>query len=113
MEHEAHVRWSLKDGPGSIKALRRSNAAPSLQERQGRVHPLGVIAQRQMTMRHVEAACDTWNEFLDEPQMISSARGDDHLRSLRTGLRPYASLQVVRTPAERAREVARQEGSLK
>ncbi|TMU94355.1 hypothetical protein [Streptomyces sp. DASNCL29] len=104
--HEAHVRWSLKDGPGSIKALRRSNAARSPQERQGRVHCLGVIAQRQMAMRHIEAACATWNEFLDEHQMISSARGDEHLRNLRTGLKPYASLPAVRSVAERAREVA-------
>ncbi|WP_327591447.1 hypothetical protein [Streptomyces chartreusis] len=105
--HEAHVRWSLKDGPGSIKALRRSNAARSPQERQGRVHCLGVIAERQMAMRHVEAACATWAEFLDEHQMISSARGDEHLRKLRAQLKPYASLPVARTLGERAREVAR------
>ncbi|MEY9998111.1 hypothetical protein ABIE67_010232 [Streptomyces sp. V4I8] len=105
--HEAHVRWSLKDGPGSIKALRRSNAARSPQERQGRVHCLGVIAERQMAMRHVEAACATWAEFLDEHQMISSARGDEHLRKLRAQLKPYSSLPVARTLGERAREVAR------
>lgn len=105
--HEAHVRWSLKDGPGSIKALRRSNAARNPQERQGRVHCLGVIAERQMAMRHVEAACATWNTFLDEHQMISSARGDKHLRTMLTGLKPYASLPAVRTLDERAREVAR------
>lgn len=105
--HEAHVRWSLKDGPGSIKALRRSNAARSPQERQGRVHCLGVIAERQMAMRHVEAACATWTEFLDEHQMISSARGDEHLRTLRARIKPYASLPVARALGERAREVAR------
>ncbi|MFE9610378.1 hypothetical protein [Streptomyces sp. NPDC006012] len=105
--HEAHVRWSLKDGPGSVKALRRSNTARNPQERQGRVHCLGVIAQRQMSLRHVEAACATWHEFLDEYQMISSARGDEHLRTLRTGLKPYASLPAVRTLDERAREVSR------
>jgi hypothetical protein len=60
-----------------------------------------------MTMRHVEAACATWNEFLDEHQMISSARGDEHLRNLRTSLSLYASLPVVRILDERAREVAR------
>ncbi|MFC8094640.1 hypothetical protein [Streptomyces sp. NPDC057301] len=105
--HEAHVRWSLKDGPGSIKALRRSNAARSPQERQGRVHCLGVIAERQMAMRHVEAACATWAEFLDEHQMLSSARGDEHLRTLLTSLKPYASLPIARALGERASEVAR------
>ncbi|MEV0604650.1 hypothetical protein AB0I82_35870 [Streptomyces sp. NPDC050315] len=105
--HEAHVRWCLKDGEGSIQALRRSNRARSPQERQGRVHCLGVIAQRQMAMRHVEAACTTWDEFLDEYQMISSARGDEHLDNLREGIRPYKALPAVRTLSERAREVAR------
>lgn len=104
--HEAHVRWCLRDGEGSIQALRRSNRARSPQERQGRVHCLGVIAQRQMAMRHIEAACTTWDEFLDEYQMISSARGDEHLDNLREGIRPYKTLTAVRTLSERAREVA-------
>jgi hypothetical protein len=66
-----------------------------------------VIAERQMAMRHVEAACATWAEFLDEHQMISSARGDEHLRKLRAQLKPYSSLPVARALGERAREVAR------
>lgn len=55
------------------------------------MHCLGVTAERQMSMRHVEAVCATWSEFLDEHQMISSAHGDEHLRNLRAGLKPYAS----------------------
>ncbi|MBX9397176.1 hypothetical protein K4749_27165 [Streptomyces sp. TRM72054] len=105
--HEAHVRWHLKDREGSVRALRRSNAARSPLERQGRLHCLGVIAERQFRMRHVEAACDTWGQFLDEYVTISSARGDEHLKTLRKSLPAYKSLPVVRALSERAREVAR------
>jgi hypothetical protein len=105
--HEAHVRWHLKDREGSIRALRRSNGARSPLERQGRVHCLGVIAERQFRMRHVEAACETWGEFLDEYVTISSARGDEHLKALRESLPAYKTLPAVRALSERAREVAR------
>ncbi|MFF7789677.1 hypothetical protein [Streptomyces sp. NPDC007991] len=105
--HEAHVRWHLKDREGSIRALRQSNAVRSPLERQGRVHCLGVIAERQFRMRHVEAACETWGQFLDEYMTISSARGDEHLKALRKSLPVYKTLPAVRALSERAREVAR------
>jgi hypothetical protein len=105
--HEAHVRWHLKDREGSIRALRQSNGVRSPLERQGRVHCLGVIAERQFRMRHVEAACETWGQFLDEYMAISSARGDEHLKALRKSLPAYKTLPVVRALSERAREVAR------
>lgn len=105
--HEAHVRWHLKDREGSIRALRQSNGVRSPLERQGRVHCLGVIAERQFRMRHVEAACETWGQFLDEYVTISSARGDEHLKTLRGSLPAYKTLPAVRALSERAREVAR------
>ncbi|WP_031170750.1 hypothetical protein [Streptomyces durhamensis] len=104
--HEAHVRWHLKDPEGSIKALRRSNSARSPLERQGRLHCLGVIAERQFHMRHVEAACQTWEAFLDEHAMISSARGDEHLKTMLTNLPAYRSVGGVQELEERARHVA-------
>ncbi len=104
--HEAHVRWRLGDGDGSIKSLRRSNAARSPEERQGRLHCLGVIAERQFRMRHVEAACATWNAFLDEHAALSSARGDQHLKTMRRSLPAYRSIGAVRELEERARHVA-------
>lgn len=104
--HEAHVRWHLKDPEGSIKALHRSNAARSPLERQGRLHCLGVIAERQYRIRHVEAACQTWNAFLDEHVTISSARGDEHLMTMLKSLPAYRSVAGVRGLEERARHVA-------
>ncbi|MEV6588219.1 hypothetical protein [Streptomyces acidicola] len=104
--HEAHVRWHLKDPEGSVKALRLSNSARSPLEKQGRLHCLGVIAERQFRMRHVEAACKSWNAFLDEHMTISSARGDEHLKTMLKALPAYRRVAGVRDLEERARHVA-------
>ncbi|MEU3451668.1 hypothetical protein AB0H29_31265 [Streptomyces thermolilacinus] len=104
--HEAHVRWCLGDGEGSVRSLHRSNAARSREEREGRLHCLGVIAERQFRMRHVEAACGSWHTFLDEYLALSSARGDAHLTTLLRALPPYRALPAARHLEERAREVA-------
>ncbi|MDT9685819.1 hypothetical protein RND61_27690 [Streptomyces sp. TRM76323] len=104
--HEAHVRWCLGDGEGSVRSLYRSNAARAQEEREGRLHCLGVIAERQFRMRHVEAACATWHTFLDEHLTLSSARGDAHLTTLLRSLPPYRTLPTARDLEERARHIA-------
>lgn len=104
--HEAHVRWHLGDKDGSIASLRRSNAARSPLERQGRLHCLGVTAERQFRMRHIEAACQTWGTFLDEHVTISSARGDEHLKTMLKALPAYRRVAGARELEERARHVA-------
>jgi hypothetical protein len=104
--HEAHVRWCLGDGAGSVRSLRRSNRVRSPRERQGRLHCLGVMAERQFRMGHVEAACATWDTFLDEHAAISSARGDQHLATLRRSLPAHRALPAARDLEERARQVA-------
>lgn len=104
--HEAHVRWHLGDKDGSITSLRRSNTARSPLERQGRLHCLGVTAERQFRMRHIEAACQTWGTFLDEHVTISSARGDEHLKTMLKALPAYRRVAGARELEERARHVA-------
>ncbi|WP_245971045.1 hypothetical protein, partial [Streptomyces rishiriensis] len=104
--HEAHVRWHLGDKDGSIASLRRSNTARSPLERQGRLHCLGVTAERQFRMRHIEAACQTWGTFLDEHVTISSARGDQHLKTMLKALPAYRRVAGVQELEERARHVA-------
>lgn len=104
--HEAHVRWHLGDQLGSIASLDRSNQARDPLERQGRLHCLGVTAERQFRMRHIEAACQTWNDFLNHHVTLSSARGDEHLKTMLKALPAYRSVAGVRDLEERARHVA-------
>ncbi len=105
--HVAHVLWELGDRPGSVKALRRSNQARPVHERQGRVHANGLLAARLMDMRHVEEACAEWGHFLDDYATVSSARGDEHFDTLRSGLRPFGKLPAVQALSGRVREVSR------
>ncbi|MFE5595157.1 hypothetical protein [Streptomyces sp. NPDC056549] len=105
--HQAHVFWHLGDRAESITALRRSNRVRNAQERQGRLHALGVIADRQTQMRHVEAATGTWAEFLDLHTTLSSARGDAHLRTLRSGMAEHRRVRGVGDLLARADDVAR------
>ncbi|MER6145910.1 hypothetical protein ABT174_38860 [Streptomyces sparsogenes] len=100
------MRWHLGDQAGSIASLRRSNQARDPMERQGRLHCLGVIAERQFRMRHIEAACQTWDTFLDEHVTLSSARGDEHLKTMLKVLPAYRSVAGVSDLEERARHVA-------
>ncbi|MEV8298476.1 hypothetical protein [Streptomyces rochei] len=109
--HEAHVRWHLGDQTASVTALERSNAARSPLERQGRLHCLGVTAERQYRMRHIEAACRTWHEFLDHHITVSSARGDEHLKTMLRALPAHRAVAGVTELEERARQVAAQKAA--
>ncbi|MBZ6212065.1 hypothetical protein KVH31_36860 [Streptomyces olivaceus] len=109
--HEAHVRWHLGDRAASVAALERSNAARSPLERQGRLHCLGVTAERQARMRHIEAACHTWHEFLDHHVTVSSARGDEHLKTMLRALPAHRTVTGVTELEQRARHVAAQKAA--
>ncbi|MFI9332929.1 hypothetical protein ACIGZJ_36015 [Kitasatospora sp. NPDC052868] len=104
--HVSHVLYELGDLPGSIGALQRSNRARPSNERQGRVHGLGLLARRQMEYGHVEAACSTWEAFLDDYVAISSVRGDEHFAELQSGIRPHRGLRIAAQLDQRAHEVA-------
>ncbi|KOU43950.1 hypothetical protein [Streptomyces sp. WM6378] len=104
--HVAHVLYEFKDLDGSIKAMQHSLRVQPPQERQGRVHANGVLAQRQFELGHVEQACSTWGRFLDDYQDLSTARGDEHFATMRKRLAPYTKARAVRDLMTRAQDVA-------
>jgi hypothetical protein len=104
--HVSHVLYEEKDFAGSIKALKQSIRLQPKQERQGRVHAYALLAQRQMRVGHLDAACGSWSRFLDEYEHVSSHRGDDHFRTMSTALRRHPTSSLVRELARRARDVA-------
>ncbi|MER7466535.1 hypothetical protein [Streptomyces sp. NPDC097981] len=107
--HVAHVLNETKDMPGSVRTLKESIRVQPANEHQGRLHAYGVLAQRQLAIGHVEAACESWGRFLDEYEGLSSARGDEHFEVMTLRLQPYATVRAVRELRERAQLV----GSLK
>lgn len=104
--HVSHVLYEERDLPGSIKAMKQSIKVQPPQERQGRVHAYAVLAQRQQDYGHLDAACDSWGQFLDEYELVSSARGDDHFATMGRRLAPHAKSRSVKKLAIRAQEVA-------
>lgn len=104
--HLSHVLYEERDLPGSIKALQDSIKVQPAQERQGRVHSYALLAQRQLTHGHLDAACASWNRFLDEYELVSSARGDEHFGTMRQEMRTHAGARPVKELVGRAREVA-------
>lgn len=108
--HVAHVLNETKDVAGSVRTLRESIRVQPAQERQGRLHAYGLLAQRQLSIGHVEAACESWGRFLDEYEVLSSARGDDHFEVMNLRLGPYGTVRTVRDLRERARAVGALKG---
>ncbi|MEV7088326.1 hypothetical protein AB0O07_20960 [Streptomyces sp. NPDC093085] len=108
--HVSHVLYEFKDLPGSIAALQQSLQVQQKHERQGRVHFLAVLAQRQLELGHLEASCASWWQFLDDYEHVSSARGDEHFETMRRRLKPYAKTLAVRKLRPRIEEVAALKG---
>ncbi|MFJ3834429.1 hypothetical protein ACIPY6_02810 [Streptomyces sp. NPDC090054] len=108
--HVAHVQNETKDIPGSVRTLRESIRVQPANERQGRLHAYGLLAQRQLAIGHVEAACESWDRFLDDYEALSSARGDEHFEVMNLRLRPHSSVRAVRDLRERAQLVGALKG---
>lgn len=106
--HVSSVRYALGDVAGSVTSMRDSNRVRPAVEKQGRAHANGLLAQRQLEMGHLEAACGTWRTFLDDYERLSSSRADEHFDALRRGIRPHTANAHARQVYERARELARQ-----
>ncbi|MGW3558193.1 hypothetical protein ACWDNT_12625 [Streptomyces sp. NPDC000963] len=103
--HVSHVHYESRDLAGSIRALKTSIRIMSPAERQGRLHANAVLAQRQYEYGHLEEACSTWGRFLDDYEVLSTARGDEHFDKLRVLTMPRTS-PVVRDLRDRVRTVA-------
>jgi hypothetical protein len=85
----AQVLAAARDRPGAIKALQTSLLHRPLAERRSRVITLARLAELQLDEGHLEAACATWNRFLDEGALLRSARVERAVARLRSRLRPY------------------------
>ncbi|MCD9142474.1 hypothetical protein [Streptomyces albireticuli] len=104
--HVSHVLYESRDLPGSIKALQQALKVQPPNERQGRVHFYGVLAQRQLEYGHLEAACESWTRFLEDYEHVSSARGDEHFDVMRLRLKPFRNSQAVRGMSTRITKIA-------
>ncbi|MFE2292846.1 hypothetical protein [Streptomyces sp. NPDC059452] len=103
--HVSHVNYETRSLSASIRSLQDSIRVMSPLERQGRLHAHAVLAQRQYEFGHVEESCASWGHFLDDYEVLSTARGDEHFDKLRSLNFPRVS-PVVRNLNERIVDVA-------
>ncbi|GGX19682.1 tetratricopeptide repeat protein [Streptomyces noursei] len=103
--HVSQVRYELGDTAGSITALEQSDRQRHGVYRRARVRHRCTLAERQLELGHLEAACETWNLALDDYPSVQSGRADDRIRSMYTRIRPHLKNHAARELHERARWV--------
>ncbi|MFF7365222.1 tetratricopeptide repeat protein [Streptomyces sp. NPDC008125] len=105
MYHVAQVRHELGDAVGAVESMQESNRLRHGLYRRAKVRHLGLTAERQLAMGHLEAAVSTWHEAMDDYPMVQSGRCDDRMRLMVSVLSPYSSNRQASALLERATAV--------
>ncbi|MFE1773794.1 tetratricopeptide repeat protein [Streptomyces sp. NPDC059008] len=103
--HISQVRHELGDVPGSIKAMEESDRVRYSVYRRARVRHRATLAERQLEIGHLEAACETWNLALDDYPFVQSGRADQRMQAMFKLIRPHLKNHAARELHERARLV--------
>lgn len=103
--HVSQVRYELGDVSGSIAAMQQSVELKMGVYRRARLWHRATLAERQLELGHLEAACITWNQALDDYPMVESGRADDRMRAMLGAIRPHLRNAHARALHERARAV--------
>ncbi|BBC36520.1 uncharacterized protein SGFS_078140 [Streptomyces graminofaciens] len=104
--HISQVRYELGDVPGAIEAMQESDKVRYSVYRRARVRHRGTLAERQLEIGHLEAACVTWHLALDDYPLVQSGRADDRIRTMFGLLRPHLKNPTARDLYDRARTIA-------
>ncbi|WP_406001213.1 tetratricopeptide repeat protein [Streptomyces sp. NBC_00829] len=104
--HISQVRYELGDVSGAIEAMQESDKVRYSVYRRARVRHRATLAERQLEIGHLEAACATWHQALDDYPMVQSGRADDRIRTMFGLLRPHLKNATARDLYDRARTVA-------
>lgn len=101
--HVSQVRYELGDSTGSIQALQQSDRVRVTTDRVVRVIHRSTLAERQLQIGHLDAACATWHQALDDYPLIQSGRADDRITTMLALIRPHLRNPAARGLAQRAR----------
>ncbi|MFD4700945.1 tetratricopeptide repeat protein [Streptomyces niveus] len=103
--HVAQVRYGLGDVAGSVKNLEESSQLRHDVYRRTRVRYDAMLAERQLELGHLEAACATWGRVLDDYPLVQSGRADERVVQMKALLRPHLRNRPAQALYERARAV--------
>ncbi|MEU0100492.1 hypothetical protein [Streptomyces sp. NPDC006267] len=101
----AAVAVSRGDRRSAAAALDVSLRHRPADERRSRVLSLAELAENRLAIGHLEQACGTWHEFLDDYPRVRSARADDRLRLLIARTRSHRTSPAVAALHARVREL--------
>ncbi|MEU7181032.1 MULTISPECIES: tetratricopeptide repeat protein [Streptomyces] len=104
--HVSQVQYALGDLRGSVTNLMESSATRHDVYRRTRVRYDALLAERQMELGHLEAACATWDRVLNDYPLVQSARADDKVRNMRSLLRPHLRNRAAKAVYERSQSMA-------
>ncbi|MEV7868449.1 hypothetical protein AB0P17_20655 [Streptomyces sp. NPDC088124] len=102
----SEVRHALGDVKGSVESLHDHFRLrdSSDKQRSGLIFS-SLLAERQLQMGHLEAACATWGKVLDGYPAIHSGRIDQQVARIPALLAPHRSNPAARQLLERHHEV--------
>ncbi|KPC66330.1 hypothetical protein [Streptomyces chattanoogensis] len=103
--HVSHVRHELGDVPGAVEAMRESDRLCYDIYRRSRVKERATLAEFQLEVGHLEAACATWQEALEEYPLLQSGRVDRRMQTMFKLVHPHLKNHAARELYERARLV--------
>lgn len=103
--HTSQVRYELGDANGAVEAMQQSDRLRYDVYRRTRVKERTILAERQFSIGHLEAACVTWHQALDDYPLVQSGRADQRLRIMFGLIRPHLKNHTARDLYERARLV--------
>ncbi|WP_405807526.1 tetratricopeptide repeat protein [Streptomyces sp. NBC_00210] len=104
--HVSQVRYELGDKAGAVEAMQQADELRPSVYRRTRVQRRGLLAERQLEIGHLEAACATWNLALDDYPKVQSGRADDRVKTMLSLIRPHLKTAAARELHDRARAVA-------
>lgn len=107
--HTSQVRFEMGDVHGAVAAMQESDRLRYGIYRRTRVKERAILAERQLAVGHLEAACRTWGLALDEYPLVNSGRIDKRMTDMFNLIGPYIRNHDARALYERARETVRPE----
>ncbi|WP_461020113.1 transcriptional regulator [Streptomyces daliensis] len=107
--HTSQVRFEMGDVNGAVAAMQESDRLRYSVYRRTRVKERAILAERQLSVGHLEAACQTWGLALDDYPQVNSGRIDKRMTDMFTFVRPHIRNHEAQALYERARQIVRPE----
>ncbi|MEV7851128.1 tetratricopeptide repeat protein [Streptomyces sp. NPDC088183] len=105
--HTSQVRYEMGDVQGAVAAMQESDRLRQGIYRRTCVKERAILAERQLAVGHLEAACRTWGLALDDYPLVDSGRIDKRMTDMFHLIRPHIRNHDAQALYERARETVR------